>query len=479
MINTAFNSFLLGCFSAVVILIIGSTLNRTEKATFFGQVKGDVVNNGGANNPPSSYSPAPFLDSPMHSPSPVINQHHEREPTQFPRVALAVKVTVRHAIEWGHMISALPVSTRANLTIFITVYGDLGPSGSFTTTPDNNTPLLRLFHNASSLFPAVIAYFAPTITTTWTSGRNELFQLMYAHEVSRGEQFTYWVTADGDASHNDCTQCSPTRPPDYSSAACCWDKLLGPTLNSDGLSFAMMGTILAREELPFFGESRSQGDTAKQIHQYVLRDCTDGQTTALHRDAVPLVLPLHEEFDHQSWWTSQALLFAYTSACLRGGCAVLEGNIHVWDNEHSLPNYNAPDVNGMNALLEKENPNLWGRIILPERQCVSPGHVRNNRQDDVIYLASGQSYGETVSNIPVAPRVRWNDTCAFAICKASRYANFVKKVGKGVQEAPRRHNMNVGWVWGWQALSLEPIPYWSDKTNLSGFSEDCHINRGG
>jgi len=230
------------------------------------------------------------------------------------------------------MIFALPVSTRANLTIFLTVYGDLGLTGDLSSTQDNKIPLIGLLHNASSLFPATVAYFAPTATSTWTSGRNELLQLMYAHEVLRGEQITYWVTADGDASHNDCTQCPPTRPPDYTSAACCWDTLLGPTLNSDGLSFAIVGTILAREELPFFGESRLRGDTP--IHQYLLRDCSDGQTMAFHRDAVPLVLPFHEEFDYQSWWASQALLFAYTSARLRGGCAVLEGNIHVWDNEH-------------------------------------------------------------------------------------------------------------------------------------------------
>lgn len=471
---TPYSYFLLGCLFAILVIVLGSFIriseNKVSSAYSTVVAASKSIQTEDIFAPEQSSQPILKLPKSLPSPSPSVIKHHEPKLKQFPRVALAVKVTVSHAIEWGHMISALPISTRANLTIFLTVYGDVG-LGGYASTQDNKIPLIGLFHNASSLFPATVAYFAPTATTTWTSGRNELLQLMYAHEVERGEQFTYWVTADGDASHNDCTQCPPTRPPDYTSAACCWDSLLGPTLNSDGLAFAMVGTILAREELPFFGESRFRGDTP--IHQYLLRDCTDGQTMAFHRDAVPLVLPFHEEFDYQSWWASQALLFAYTSACLRGGCAVLEGNIHVWDNEHFLLNPNAPDVNGMNALLQRENSNLWGRVIVPERQCFAPGNIRNDRKDDIIYLASGRNYGETVSNIPVAPRVRWNETCAFALCNASRYENFIKKIGRDVPEAPRRQNMNVGWVWGWQALPNEPLPYWSDNTKLSGFSKDC------
>jgi len=476
MIHSAFNSLLLGCSSAVLVLIFASFFRTSENINSYISSKSHQVNEFVTIRPlqsPKAFSePASPSESPKLSHS--LSQQHEPNPTQFPRVALAVKVTARHAIEWGHMISALPFSTRANLTIFLTVYGDLGLAGSFTSTRDDKIPLIGLLHNASSLFPATVAYFAPTATTTWTSGRNELLQLMYAHEVERGEQFTYWVTADGDASHNDCTQCPPTRPPDYTSAACCWDTLLGPTLNSDGLAFAMVGTTLATEELPFFGEPhRSHGSNPSTIRQYFLRDCTDGQTMAFHRDAVPLILPFHEEMDHQSWWASQALLFAYSSACLRGGCAVLEGNIHIWDNEHFLINRNSPDGNEMNTLLERKNPQLWGHLIIPERQCAAAEHIRNNRQDNIIYLASGDNIGETVSNIQVAPRVRWNETCAFSLCKKYRHANFIDTVGKGVSEAPRRSSIKVGWVWGWQALPNEPLPYWSDNTKLSGFSKDC------
>ena len=385
----------------------------------------------------------------------------------LPRVALAIKCTAKQLFEWEKLISALPPSTRSNLTLFFTIYGD---SDNFTT----KTSLIKLLHNPSNLNPAVLAHLAPTATQSWTPGRNELLRFMYANEVERGERFTYWVTADGDTSHLDCSQCSQTRPPNYMSSACCWDILLGDTLNSDGLAFAIVGTMLGGEELPFFGNSRE--GIRGPFRQYLFRDCTDAQINAFHRDAVPVVHPFHEEFEHVSWWASQYLQFAYTSACLRGGIAVLEGNLHVWDNEHTFAYHPLPQYKEMHDFIERENPDLWGRVIFPNRQCHSPADIRNNYRDAVIYLASGEDEGETVSNIPVAPRVRWNETCAYAMCYASRHPLFLKTVGQGIPEAPRRKNMKAGWVWGWQGTPFEAIPslpYWSDKTQLSGFSEDC------
>jgi hypothetical protein len=386
----------------------------------------------------------------------------------LPRVALAVKCTQSHLLEWEFLIAALPLSTRANLTLFFTIYGTITNQ---STSNSKNIPLLTLLRNYSNLSPSIIAHLAPTSTLSWTPGRNELLQIMYEYEVNRGERFTYWVTADGDTSHIDCNQCLPTRPPDYSSTACCWDTLLGSTLNSDGLSFAMVGTMLSGDELPFFGQDRQTG--MSNIHQYLLKDCTDGQIQAFHRDAVPLLLPFHDEFEDQSWWASQYLLFAYTSACVRGSIAVLEGNLRVWDNEHTLLLARLPPTNLMHDFIARENPDLFGRFFFPDRQCLTAGHIRNNPQDSVIYLVSGEVVGETVSNIPVKPRVRWNETCAFSQCFASRYPKFIEDVGKGVHEAIRRKDMKVGWVWGWQALEEEPIPYWSDETELSGFSKNC------
>jgi len=388
----------------------------------------------------------------------------------LPRVALAVKCTSLHILEWESLIAALPLSTRANLTLFFTIYGPM--TDQPLASNSNSIPLLSLLRNHSRLSPAILAHLAPTSTLSWTPGRNELLQIIYAHEVDRGERFTYWVTADGDTSHIDCNQCPPTRPPNYSSTACCWDTLLGSTLNSDGLSFAMVGTMLSGDELPFFGQARKNGKS--KIYQYLLKDCTDGQIQAFHRDAVPLLLPFHDEFEDQSWWASQYLLFAYTSACVRGSIAVLEGNLRVWDNEHTLLHARLPPTNLMHDFIARENPDLWGRIIFSHRQCLTAGHIRSNPHDSVIYLASGEDVGETVSSIPVMPRVRWNDTCAFSQCFASRYPKFIETVGKGVPEPPRRKDMKVGWIWGWQALDEEPIPYWSEETQLSGFSENCY-----
>jgi hypothetical protein len=387
----------------------------------------------------------------------------------LPRVTLAVKCTQSHLLEWELLIAALPLSARANLTLFFTIYGTI--TNQSLTSNSKNIPLLTLLRNYSNLSPSIMAHLAPTSTLSWTPGRNELLQIMYAYEVDRGERFTYWVTADGDTSHIDFNQCLPTRPPDYSSTACCWDTLLGSTLNSDGLSFSMVGTMLSGDELPFFGQDRQTG--ISNIHQYLLKDCTDGQIQAFHRDAVPLLLPFHDEFEDQSWWASQYLLFAYTSACMRGSIAALEGNLRVWDNEHTLLQARLPPTHVMHEFIARENPDLFGQVIFPDRQCLTAAKIRNNPHDSVIYLVSGEDVGETVSDIPVMPRVHWNETCAFSQCFASRYPKFIEDVGKGVPEAPRRKEMKVGWVWGWQALDEESILYWSEETKLSCLSENC------
>jgi hypothetical protein len=391
----------------------------------------------------------------------------------FPRVALIVNCAQRHLVEWENVLSALPIATRANLSLFFAVYGTEAPVGVEETSSPFS--LAHLFQNASRLAPAVLVHTAPCDprgSKSWTLGRNDLLKHVYSHEVLRAEQFTYWVIADGDTSHVDCVVCLPsTRPPDYTSAACCLDKFLGALLTSDEFGFSTVGQTLTPDEFKAMPPPQPGGRTS-----FLFRDCTDGQMQAFHRDAVPVALPYHEEFENITWLASQSMLFMYTSSCLRGSSAVIGAHLQVWDNEHGQ-DYGGIDLEGQIRVFATLHPDIFGRVLNPQRQCQAPGWIfppSDNVSDAIITIEGGGSKGVTASGYPVNPRLRWNETCAFQACRASLYPRFIELLGGGVQEAPRREGMGVGWVWGWQALSQQPPPWWTNDTSMVGLSTECN-----
>lgn len=397
---------------------------------------------------------------------------------QLPRVALAVNCAARHIPDLAAVIAALPEDTRANLTLFFAVYGEPEPPPQWAKAAasfNGSTALLWLLPNASAsvVAPAALAYLAPTATRTWTTGRNELLRKIYAAEVARGQRFTYWVMGDADIAHTDCADCPPARAPDYSSYACCLNHILGPVLTSDQYNFATLGQVLAQEEWEALGRTTIGADTARR---FVLRDCTDAQLHAFHREAAPLMLPYHEEFEASTWVASQAMLFHHSSGCLAGAGAVITTNNIVWDNEHAQK-YASPDWAALVAFLEAANPELHGltggnAIIDSTRRCYAGSNQRGSKLDEVVLIAEGGRSG-TVAGELLVPRVRWTDTCAYAACNASLRERFVRGVGEGAPEAPPRPGTQAGLVWGWQALSAEGIPWWSKSTNLTAFSQDC------
>ncbi len=54
-------------------------------------------------------------------------------------------------------------------------------------------------------------------------------------------------------------------------------------------------------------------------------DCLDAMKNAIHREAVPVIMPYIDELDSTSWWMSQALEFQVATGCLSGFNVILGG----------------------------------------------------------------------------------------------------------------------------------------------------------
>jgi hypothetical protein len=418
--------------------------------------------------PPPPPLPQPLLEASVpHRPGSVASSQ------PLPHIALTVNGRLDLLQQYAITLSMLPAQTRAALTLFFSVYGDHSP-GDASAPPHLS---LAGALNGTALAPAELAHAAPrpAAFNSYTRGRNHLWREVYAREVSRGERFTYWVVADADTSRMDCANCPPTRPPDYSSAACCLNNLLGVALVSGEFGFAGVGTSLGQ------GEAVGMAHLAHP-RTFQLRDCADGMLHAMHRDAVPIYLPYHEEFEDYSIWSSQGILFQFTSACTRGGGAMVGSNLYVYENERNSHSGGAApnpvDWGKNDELIKGLYPGIFGRVLDPTRQCQAPGWILPNTANVAdsffTFLSGVPNEATTATGVRVAPRVRWNETCAFRACLAAREERFVRETGRGVAQAPRHPATYVGWVWGWQALSREATsPWWRGDTSLAGLTEGC------
>jgi hypothetical protein len=397
----------------------------------------------------------------------------------LPRIAFVVNCAARHAAEWTAVLSALPNATLNDVALFFSVYGPLGAgadSAAWAARPARygalGAPLAPLFGgHEGRLAPQLVHAARDDPANTWTTGRNALFRIVYAAERTRGLQFSYWVAADGDAAHLDCEPCARTRPPDYSGPACCLDMLLR-ALPRDG--FSHVGTTFAKEEIA----ATAAAGHAVGERTFAVRDCTDAQIEAFHRDAVPLLLPYHEEFENVTWIASQSMLFLYTSTCLRGSGAVGLGAV-VWDNEHAQ-GYARVDHAAQNAVMRAAGGRMWADEAAFAsdfaRQCDAPpntpGSVTQAETVMEVEAAADPSRATTATGIAVAPRVRWNETCAFAACSAAFEARFVTRIGGGAPQAPRPPATLVGRVWGWQAVPGARAP-WTAEVPLMASDARC------
>jgi hypothetical protein len=342
----------------------------------------------------SQIPPAPFPSPPPSTPK------------HMPRVAVAFSGTVVWMERWRNLLNAMN-ETRKEIALFVSLWKeppDEAQVASWRAEP--NSSLTSVKYEPGG---------------TWTTGRNLLLQTIYEEEVRRGKRFDYWIVADADAAFVECYRCPVTRLPDVTGAACCMDYFVALALNR-AYNFSSISTILAREEYPPF-EARKDSDVIDRTFQ--LRDCGDGQLQAYHRDYVPIVFPYHVELDAMSWWSSQGILFRFTSTCGPGANVLPGRNFRPNLMEHiDYPKWER-DIGREEMLVRDTYPEL---ADFPINAAVSP-NLMCRLPSRAITLDDPTMPGQGV--------VDWRATESFKKCLRVKEPWFVRTTGKSVPQAPR------------------------------------------
>uniref|UniRef100_A0A7S4FNE9 Uncharacterized protein n=1 Tax=Eutreptiella gymnastica TaxID=73025 RepID=A0A7S4FNE9_9EUGL len=162
----------------------------------------------------------------------------------------------------------------------------------------------------------VVCIYAPN--STWTEGRNMIAAAVLRHEQSSGKAHKYWVLADGDIAQLRCGWLD-----DFWSSEV---QRHSPTasLSEGQYCMARVVSYLLRDEVQWAQiYLKCSGPPGLSRFQFWYCDCMDADFVALHRAAVPVLLPYAEVLEEFSWWESQAILFRVAMACLpHGGVAV-------------------------------------------------------------------------------------------------------------------------------------------------------------
>lgn len=313
------------------------------------------------------------------------------------RIAVTIQGKAEQLVMWQNVLANM--STKSEIDFFCLLYDSTVDSTTINAWYQwlvaPHSPLKGLIYNS---------------TTTWTTGRNMLAQAIYAEEVKRAKQYTYWMFLDGDAWLTNCEKC----PSGTIGAACCWDYLFGDVLSSD-YSFATVSTLANEiEALTRLSETGSLNKT------FVFKDCADAQGQAFHRDAVPVILPYHADLDVVSWWSSQAILFRYTSGCLPGS--------NVGLGRHFLPQM------GMHADYPR------GR-----------GHAGEITEESVVTtlfpsisdiltrpgICTDQYMGEIRTIYSKSQLNDWRRSDTFRRCLDAKNEYFIREVGLGIRPPPK------------------------------------------
>lgn len=145
-------------------------------------------------------------------------------------------------------------------------------------------------------------------------------------------------------------------------------------------------------------------------------DCIDAMKNALHREAVPVLLPYIASLDQVSWWISQALEFHASLGCLSGYTAVLGGYGEPQLQEHS------PYPQGRNDTLERETVDRVYRT-----RGLVPWPIGGQ------YLEQGNCGG--LKGVPelateaIFASADWMTSKAFLACRSALLPRFLKFMG--------------------------------------------------
>jgi hypothetical protein len=322
----------------------------------------------------------------------------------MPRVAIGIRASVVWMERWRALLNAMKM--RKDIALFVSLWKEQADEAQVASW------------RAETDSPLTSVKFEPGLTLN--SGRNMVFQSIYAEEVARGKRFESWIIADADAAFVECYRCPVTQLPEVTGAACCMDYFVALALNR-AYNFSSISSIVAREEYHLFDEQR---DTEAIDRTFLFRDCGDGQLQAYHRDYVPIVFPYHVELDAMSWWSSQGILFRFTSTCGPGAHVLPGRNFRPNLMEHiDYPKWER-DIGREEMLVRETYPEL---ADFPINAAVSPN------------LMCGLPSRAITLNDPTMPGqgvVDWRATESFKKCLAVRERVFVSVTGKGVPQAP-------------------------------------------
>ena len=312
-----------------------------------------------------------------------------------PRIAVGIQGPADYLHRWRDVFSLM--STRSEVDFFCLIYdGTVNETMVDAWRQEPNSPLKEIITNS---------------TTTWTTGRNVLAQAMYTEEVKRFKQYEAWVFADADSWLMKCARC----PTGGLGAACCWDYMFRDVLLSN-YSFATVATLAIGEEPRTLGHLSN--DTVVDI-TFIFRDCADAQVQAFHRDAVPILLPYHPDLDSSSWWSSQAMLFKYTSGCLPDANVVLARHLQSQSETHKGYPRNPRNLTQEGLIVSNLFPSIADILSRPG-MC-------------------SEQHGGTMRIIdPLHPQlVDWQHSEAFLRCLAAKEPYFIKEIGMDMQPAPK------------------------------------------
>ncbi len=228
---------------------------------------------------------------------------------------------------------------------------------------DTTTCFRRINHTES-----LAHHVFHTANTTWTTGRNTLAREMFAAEQEADILYKYWLFSDADvASDLQCGQCKHLIG--MKATVCCMDQfvqfLTGPQ------QFAVVTLYL-------FNQEEEDGNLHTQFRRH---DCADAMFNAIHREAVPVLLPYLHDLDQQSWWYAQAVVYHLSIGCLNGGTVTLGGFYEMSPGAHaSYPR--GYEHEATSALIKQHFHKLipWplftSEIFLKQPNCVDGNLVR-------------------------------------------------------------------------------------------------------
>jgi hypothetical protein len=256
-------------------------------------------------------------------------------------IALAVQGSGTEVQAWIDLHATLEKSAR--VTLFVLPYD--GPLAS----AECSSGRVRCLHLPGG--------------STWTTGRNALAQSIFDAELAQGAPFRYWAFSDADQILMACTVACVELGV-LAVSKCCMDRLLARLF--EPLDFSALGV--------YYTDRFDPEHAADLFHRH---DCPDAQFYAVHRDAVPVLLPYFTDIDHLSWWSSQAILYRIAGSCLRGGGVTvhLSGDAPAVHKSYPAGRF----IPEEDAVLQAAFPGLipWP-LRLDSRELGDCGDVRNS-----------------------------------------------------------------------------------------------------